>query len=128
MSQHARVYRGAAGFEHVRRGDVVDGAADSVLCVGVEVGEGGEFLPALLVGERIREDGVLGHFGEADVAPRVVEIGAVILPHEEELAAVAEDGGADAAFLEARVLLHDGDIPAVDLPHLPALDSTRSVP
>ena len=96
----------------------MDGAADLVLRVGVEVGEGGELLPVLLVGERIREDGVPGHFGEADVAGHVVEIGAVVLPHEEELAAVAEDGGADAAFLETGVLLYDGDVPAVKRPHL----------
>ena len=68
----------------------MDCPADLVLRVGVQVGEGGELFPALLVGERIREDGVLGHFGEVDVAAHVVEVGAVVLPHEEELAAVAE--------------------------------------
>ena len=53
-----------------------------------------------------------------DVSADVVDVGSVILPHEEKLAAVAEDGGADAAFFETRVLLHDGDVPAVELPHL----------
>ena len=37
------------------------------------------------------------------------------LAHEEELAAIAKDGGADAALFEARVLLHDRDVPAVEL-------------
>lgn len=68
------------------------GAADWVLGVVVQVGEGGIFLAALLVRQRIGEDRVLRHIREADVARRVVEIGAVVLAHEEELTAVAEDG------------------------------------
>ena len=31
---------------------------------------------------------------------------------------VAEDGGANAAFFEAAVLLNDGNVPAIELPHL----------
>jgi len=40
------------------------------------------------------------------------------LAHEKELARVAEDGGANAAFFETAVLLHDRNIPAIELPHL----------
>ena len=94
------------------------GAADRILRVVVQVGEGGELFAGLLVGQRIGEDGVLRQIGEADVGGHVVEIGAIVLAHEEELAAVAEDGGADAAFFEAAVLLDDGDVPAIELPHL----------
>ena len=61
---------------------------------------------------------MLGQLGEADVAAHVVEIGAIVLSHEEELARIAEHGGADAAFFEPAVLLDDGDVPAVELPHL----------
>ena len=93
-------------------------ATDGVLRVGVEVGEGGEFFARLLIWQRIREDGVFGQLGEADVAGHVVDVGAVVLPHEEELARIAEDSGADAAFFEAAVLLNDGDVPAVELAHL----------
>ena len=57
-------------------------------------------------------------FGETDVAAHVFQIGAIILAHKKELARVAEDGGANAAFLEAAVLLNDGNIPAIELPHL----------
>lgn len=83
------------------------GAADWVLRVVVQVREGGELFAALLVGQRIGEDGVFRELGQTDVARHVVEIGAIVLAHEEELAAVAEDGGADAAFFEAAVLLND---------------------
>ncbi len=89
-----------------------------ILGVGVKVGEGGEFLASLLIRERVGKDRVLGQFGEADVAGHVVEIGAVVLPHEEELARIAEYRGPDAAFFEPAVLLDDRDVPAVELPHL----------
>ena len=94
------------------------GAADWILRVVVQVGECGEFFAGLLVGQRIGENCVLRQFGEANVGRHVVEIGAIVLAHEEELARVAEDGGANAAFFEAAVLLNDGDVPAIELPHL----------
>jgi hypothetical protein len=40
------------------------------------------------------------------------------LAHEEELAAVAEHGGPDAAFFEAAVLLDNRDVPTIEFPHL----------
>ena len=43
---------------------------------------------------------------------------AVVLAHDEKLAAVAEHGGADARLFEARVLLDDGDVPAIELAKL----------
>src|SRR5450755_539758 len=61
---------------------------------------------------------MLCQFGETDVAAHVFQIGAIVLAHEEELARVAEDGGANAAFFEAAVLLNDGNVPAIELPHL----------
>src|SRR6266536_6134257 len=64
------------------------------------------------------QDGVLCKFRQSDVGGHVVEIGAIILAHEEELSAVAEDGGANAAFFEAAVLLNNGDVPAIKLAHL----------
>ncbi len=109
----------ATHCEHLLRNDIVRGAADGGLGVGVEVGEGGVFFfAALLVRERVAEDGVFGQLGEAEVVGHVVEVGAVVLTHEEKLARVAEDGAADSAFFEPPVLLDDGDIPTVELPHL----------
>src|SRR6266536_5409100 len=64
------------------------------------------------------QDGVLCKFRQSDVGGHVVEIGAVVLAHEEELSAVAEDGGANAAFFETAVLLNNRDVPAIELPHL----------
>ncbi len=95
------------------------GAADGGLGVGVEVGEGGVFfIAALLVGKWVAEDGVFGQLGEAEVVGHVVEVGSVVLAHEEKLAGVAENGAADSAFFEPPVLLDDGNVPAVELPHL----------
>ena len=48
----------------------------------------------------------------------VIEVGAVVLAHDEKLAAVAEHGGADARLFEPGVLLHDGNVPAIELPQL----------
>ena len=48
----------------------------------------------------------------------VVQVGAVILAHDEELAAVAEHGGADAGLFEPGILLHDGNVPAIELAKL----------
>lgn len=41
------------------------------------------------------------------------EAGAVVLPHEEELAAVPKNGGTDARLFEPGVLLNDGNVPAI---------------
>jgi hypothetical protein len=46
------------------------------------------------------------------------EIAAVVLPHQEKLFRVADDGGADARALEPRVLLDHGHRPAVVLAQL----------
>src|SRR5580704_9248800 len=48
----------------------------------------------------------------------VFEIGAIILTHEKKLPRVSEYGGPDTAFLEAAVLLNNGNIPAIELAHL----------
>jgi hypothetical protein len=47
---------------------------------------------------------VLSHFRQRNVVSHVVQIRAIVLAHDEELAAVAEHGRADAALLEARIL------------------------
>ena len=61
---------------------------------------------------------MFGQLSQADIGGHVVEIGAVVLAHEEELARVSEDRGADATFFESAVLLNDGNVPAIELPHL----------
>ena len=96
----------------------MDGAADRADGIGVEVGKGGELFRGLLVRQWVVEDRLLGHVGEIDVCADVVEVRSIVLAHEEELAAIAKDGGADAALFEAGVLLHDGDVPAVELSEL----------
>lgn len=108
----------AGAVEHFGRGDIVDRAADWTHGVGMEVGERGELVGALLIGQRVIEDRLLGHIREGDVCADVVEVGAIVLSHEEKLTTVAEDGGADAALFETSVLLHDRDVPAVEFPKL----------
>jgi len=71
-----------------------------------------------MVGQRVVHDGVLRHFGQRDVLAHVIQIRAVVLAHDEKLARVAEHGGADARLLEARILLHDGNVPAIELAKL----------
>ena len=71
-----------------------------------------------MVGQRIIHDRVLRHFRECDVFAHVVEVGAVVLSHDKKLAAVAEHGGADARLFETRILLHDGDVPTIELAKL----------
>ena len=71
-----------------------------------------------MVGQRIIHDGVLGHFGQRDVLAHVIQVGAVVLAHDEKLAAVAEHGGADARLFEPRILLDDGNVPAIELAKL----------
>ncbi len=73
-------------------------SADRILRVVVQVCERRTILARLLIRERIRKNGVFRQFGQADVARHIVQIGAVVLAHEEELAAVAEYSGADAAL------------------------------
>ena len=71
-----------------------------------------------MVGQWIIHDRVLGDFGQRDVLRHVLQVGAVVLAHDEKLAAVAEYGGTDARLFEPCVLLHDGNVPAVELAKL----------
>ena len=48
----------------------------------------------------------------------IVEIGAIVLAHEKELARIAKDSGANATFFESAVLLNNRNVPAIELPHL----------
>ena len=104
--------------EHLRRRDVVDRAAEVARRVGVEIGERRILLARLMVGQRVIHDRVLRDFRQRDVLAHVVQVRAVVLPHDEELAAVAEHSGADARLLEPRILLHDGNVPAVEFAKL----------
>ena len=90
---------GTGSIEHFRRGDVVNRAAEIARRVGVQVGERRILLAGLMVGQRIVHDRVLRHFGQRDVLAHVLQVQAVVLPHDEKLAAVAEHGRADAALL-----------------------------
>ena len=71
-----------------------------------------------MVGQRIIHDRVLGDFGQRDVMGHVLQIRAVVLAHDEKLAAVAKHGGADARLFEPCVLLDDGNVPAIEFPQL----------
>ena len=71
-----------------------------------------------MVGQRIIHDRVLGDFGQRDVLRHVLQVGAVVLAHDEKLAAVAEHSGADARLFEPGVLLDDGDVPAIEFAKL----------
>ena len=73
------------------------GAANWILRVVVKIGERRKLVAALLVRNWVGENLVFRQFGQSNVSRHVVEIGAVVLTHEDELAAVAEDSGADAA-------------------------------
>ncbi len=84
----------------------------------MQISERGVFLPGLMVGQRVIHYRVLGDFGNGDVARDVVQIGAVVLAHQEKLAAVAEHGGTDARLFETRILLDDGNVPAIELAKL----------
>ena len=72
----------------------------------------------LLLGQRIMLHRVDHHFGQLDVLGDVFQVGAVKLPHEEELFRVAHDDGPDAGTFEFAVLLNDGNNPAVELAKL----------
>jgi hypothetical protein len=61
---------------------------------------------------------VLRHLGQRDVLAHVVQVCSIVLAHDEELAAVAEHGRADAALLESRVLLDNRNVPAIELAKL----------
>src|SRR2546422_9405930 len=71
-----------------------------------------------MIRQRVIHDGVLCDLWQRDVLAHVVQVRAVVLPHDEKLAAVAEHGRTDAALLEPRVLLNDGDVPAIELAKL----------
>ena len=86
--------------------------------VGVQISERRILLAGLMVGQRIIHDRVLGHFGQRDVLAHVIQIGAVVLAHDEKLARVAEHGGADARLFEPRILLDDGNVPAIEFAKL----------
>lgn len=96
----------------------MDRAADVAGRVRVEIRERRILLAGLMIRQRVIPDGVLGHLGQRDVLAHVIEVGAVVLPHDEELARVPEYSGTDARLLEPRVLLHDGDVPAIELAKL----------
>ena len=76
------------------------------------------FCPDLMVWQGIIHDGVLGDFRQRDVLRHVLQVGPVILAHDEKLAGVAEHGGADARLFEPGVLLDDGNVPAIEFPKL----------
>lgn len=61
----------SAHVESLLRGDVVDGAADGILRVLVEAGEGRELLCELLVWQRTGKSRVLGQLCKTDVARHV---------------------------------------------------------
>ena len=107
-----------AAIEHLSRGHVVDGPADGALAVDMIISEGRELFPGLLVWQRVAHDGLLGDFRQGDVAGDVLQIGPVVLPHHEKLPTVSKNCRTNPALLEAGVLLHDGDVPGVELPHL----------
>ena len=96
----------------------MDRAAEVAGGVGVQIGERRILLAGLMVGQRVIHDGVLRHFGQRDVLAHVLQVGAVVLAHDEKLARVAEHGGADARLFEPRILLDDGDVPAIELAKL----------
>ena len=96
----------------------MDRAAEVARCVGVQVGERRILLAGLVVGQRVIHDCVLRDFRQRDVLAHVVQVRAVVLAHDKELAAVAEHGRTDAALLEPRVLLNDGNVPAIELAKL----------
>ncbi len=83
---------GRTAIEHLARRDVVNRAAEIPAGVGVEIGERRVFLTGLMVRQRVIHDGVLCHLGQRDVLAHVIQIGAVVLAHDEKLAAVAEHG------------------------------------
>jgi hypothetical protein len=107
-----------AAIEHLGRRDVVNRSVDGAIGVKVHVGKGRVFLAGLVIRQRIIHDGVPGDLRDGDVLGHVVQVGAVVLAHQEELAAVAENGGANPALFEPGILLHDGDVPAIELAKL----------
>ncbi len=84
----------------------------------MHIGEGGKLLADLVIRQRIIHDGVFRDVREGNVFRDVVQVGPVVLPHQEELAAVPEDSRANSALLEPGVLLDDGDVPTIELSKL----------
>ena len=72
----------------------------------------------LLLGQRVMLHGVDHHLGQLDVLRDVLQVGAVELPHEEELLRVPHDDGANPGALEFAVLLNNRNNPAVELAKL----------
>ena len=100
-------------IEHFGRSVVVSRPANRTVGINVQISERGVFRSGLMVGQRVIHYRVLGDFGNRDVPRDVVQIGAVVLAHQEKLAAVPEHGGTDARLFEARILLDDGNVPAI---------------
>src|SRR5438105_3669606 len=96
-----------AAIEHFRRRDVMNRSTDGTIRVDVQVSERRILLPDLVVWQRVIHDRVLCDFWNGDVLRDVVEVRAVVLPHQEELARVAEDGRTNAGLFETRVLLNN---------------------
>src|SRR5439155_12155012 len=105
-------------IKHFGGGNVVDGATKVASRVGVEVRKRGVFLSRLMVGKGVVHNRVLGDLRQRDVFAHVVQVRSVVLPHDEELPAVAEYGRTNAALFEARILLNNRDVPAIELSQL----------
>ena len=105
---------GRTAIEHFARRNVVSRATKISAGIGVKISERRIFLTGLMIWQGIIHDRVLGHFGQCDVLCHVLQIRAVILPHDKKLATVAEYSGTDARLFEARILLHDGNVPAIE--------------
>ena len=78
---------GRTAIEHLPRRNVVNRAAKISAGVSVKISERRILLSRLMVGERVIHDGVLGDFGQRDVLRHVLQIRAVVLAHDEKLAA-----------------------------------------
>jgi len=76
---------GRTAIEHFARRNVVSRAAQISAGVGMEISERRKFLPRLMVGQWVVHYRVLGHFGQRDVLRHVLQIRAVVLPHDEKL-------------------------------------------
>ena len=94
-------------------------SAERRLHRGRVVTEGRKLLiGGLLLGQRVVLNGVDHHLGQLDVLGDVFQVGAVELPHEEELLRVPHDDGPNPGALEFAVLLNDGNDPAVEFAKL----------
>src|SRR5438874_1012022 len=71
-----------------------------------------------MVGQGVIHNRVLGDLRQRNVFTHVVQIRSVVLPHDEELPAIAEYGRTNAALFEARILLNNRDVPTIELAQL----------